>query len=273
MSTESWQLETRAAQRYEAIVVPALMAVWASHLVAAVGVQSGDRVLDVACGTGVVTAAAAERAGVRGSVVGLDLNPAMLAVAQELHSGIEWRQGDATALPFPDASFDRVTCQFSLMYFPDRQAALSEMHRVLRGGGSIALTTWAAIERCEAYRRLAEIEERLGGAEAGQIARAPFVLADPAELERMLALAGFATIETQQITEPATFSSIDVFLEAEIDATPLGEALREIGDGCYDQVLTAVREEMEKYATSDGVAFPIVANLASASVPGVFLEE
>jgi ubiquinone/menaquinone biosynthesis C-methylase UbiE len=264
MSTESWQVETHAAQRYEDVLVPTLMAVWAPHLIDIAGIQPGDRVLDVACGTGIAAATAAERAGPSGSVVGLDLNPAMLAVAQKLRPGIEWRHGDAMELPFSDASFDRVICQFGLMFFPDRHAALLEARRVLRPGGVLAIATWAAIELSPLYMREADIVERLAGPEAAAIVRAPFVLPDPAGLERMLSKAGFETIERRAIAEPVAYASVDVFLEGEIDGTPLGAALHAMGNGLYEQVSAAVREETERFETPDGVVFPVTANVVSA---------
>ena len=256
MTIEFWQVETHAAERYEALLVPALMTVWAPQLVAAAGVQPGDRILDIACGTGIASAAALERAGASGAVVGLDLNPAMLAVARELRPAIEWQQGDAMALTFPDATFDRVICQFGLMFLPDRHAALLEARRVLRPGGVFAIATWGSIELSPLFVRQAEIVERLAGSEAAAIVRAPFVLPDPAVLERMLSNAGFEVIESRSIAETAAYASVDAFLEGEIDGTPLGAVLEEMGNGVYDRVTAAVREETEKFATSDGVVFP-----------------
>ena len=266
MPTESWQVQTHAARRYQEILVPALMAVWAPHLLDIAAIQSGDRVLDVACGTGVAAAAAAERVGAQGSVAGLDLNPAMLAVAKELRPGIEWQEGDAIALPFSDASFDRVICQFGVMFFADRHAALREARRVLRPRGVLALATWASIELSPLYVQMAEIVERIAGSEAAAIVRAPFVLPDRASLERMLSNAGFEVIESRSKTELVSYPNVDLFLEGEIDATPLGAALQAKGNGRSDQVTAAVRTAAETFATSDGVVFPITANLVSARV-------
>src|SRR5262245_56488818 len=146
MPTETWQVETVAAERYEAFLVPAIMAAWPPRLVATAHVQPGDRVLDVACGTGIVARTAAGIVGSAGHVTGLDLNPGMLAVANRLRPDLDWQQGDAASLPFPDASFDRVLCQFALMFFPDRLTALREMRRALILSGTLALSTFDAIE-------------------------------------------------------------------------------------------------------------------------------
>ena len=123
------------AGNYQEIIVPAIMDRWAMDL--AKLVSSENEVLDVACGTGVVGRYAAIEAGENGKVVGLDLNPDMLAVARSVPSPggalIEWYEGDVIALPFDDGSFDVVLCQFGLMFMPDQVAALTEMQRVLNG--------------------------------------------------------------------------------------------------------------------------------------------
>jgi len=121
--TETFQLSAVAAEAYESTFVPALFAEWAPHLCDLAGVRPGQRVLDVACGTGIVARVAADRLAGAGRVVGVDLNEAMLAVARRVRPDVEWRQGDAEALPFPPASFDRVLCQMALMFFPDRARA------------------------------------------------------------------------------------------------------------------------------------------------------
>src|SRR5215212_5921818 len=108
---EPWQLEGTAAELYERYLVPAITALWAADLVRRAAPGSGERVLDVACGTGIVARLAAERMGA-GHIVGLDLNAGMLAVARAVSTGsnppIMWQEGSALELPFPDGSFDVV---------------------------------------------------------------------------------------------------------------------------------------------------------------------
>ena len=132
-------------------------------------VDPGDRVLDVGCGTGVLARAAADRVAADGQVTGLDLNEGMLAVAQRLRPQIDWRQGDATHLPFADESFDVVMSQFALMYFPDRPAALKEMARVLRPGGRLVIAVWGPYERATGYVILTEIARRRCGQAAADV--------------------------------------------------------------------------------------------------------
>ena len=125
---EQWQLDGSAPELYQRYLVPAITAVWAADLVDQAAPRPGERILDVACGTGVVARAAAERVGGTGRVAALDINPGMLAVARSLPAApgpaIAWHEGSVLALPFPDAAFDVVLCQIGLQFFPDRSAAL-----------------------------------------------------------------------------------------------------------------------------------------------------
>jgi len=136
MSRQSgWQLTGSAPEAYERYIVEAFMLGWAQDLVEAAGVKSGDRVLDVACGTGVVARFSANSVGPNGQVVGLDLNAGMLAKARQLQQAsgdlaVDWQEGNAGAIRFPDAAFDVVLCQQGLQFFPDKMGPLREMRRV-----------------------------------------------------------------------------------------------------------------------------------------------
>src|SRR5919202_915011 len=138
---EPWQVEGSASELYQRYLVPAITALWAADLIERAAPRSGVRVLDVACGTGVVARLAAERIGT-GRVVGLDINGAMLAVARSVPQNggppIEWQEGSVLQMPFTDGAFDVVLCQLGLQFFPDRPAALREMWRVLGSGGRVA---------------------------------------------------------------------------------------------------------------------------------------
>ena len=133
------QVSGHAAEVYETFFVPALFAPWAPRVADAALLAPGQKVLDVACGTGVLAREAALRVAPDGTVTGLDRNEGMLAVARRAAPGLDWRSGVAEALPFPDRAFDAVVSQFGLMFFDDRAAALREMWRVLRPGGRLVL--------------------------------------------------------------------------------------------------------------------------------------
>lgn len=138
------------AETYERSIVPYLFRPWAQVLLDRASVQPGERVLDVACGTGIVAREAAKIVGSAGQAVGVDVNPAMLAVAQEAAAGegisVEWRESDASDLPFSDESFDAVFCQQGLQFFPQRDSATRKMHRVLVPGGRALVSVWRDLE-------------------------------------------------------------------------------------------------------------------------------
>jgi ubiquinone/menaquinone biosynthesis C-methylase UbiE len=143
---EQWQLHGNAAELYERYAVPYFLGPWAPRLVELAAFQQGERVLDLACGTGVVARLAAPHVGVTGHVTGLDLNAGMLAVARALPppsgASITWIEGSAMALDLADASLDVIVCQQGFQFFPDQPAALREMHRVLVPGGRVLLSVW-----------------------------------------------------------------------------------------------------------------------------------
>jgi ubiquinone/menaquinone biosynthesis C-methylase UbiE len=152
------------AEKYEEFFVPAMFGPWARMLVQRAGLQPGESVLDLACGTGIVARIAAPLVGKSGRVVGLDLRPGMLAAARSLPApegaAIEWVEGDATDPGLPDESFDHVICQCGLMFFPDRPRALREMRRMLKDGGRLAILVWQSLEKQKLFHALAKAEFR-----------------------------------------------------------------------------------------------------------------
>src|SRR5262245_55792739 len=120
---EQYQLEGSAPELYERYLAPTVTAVWAADLIERAGLQAGQRVLDVACGSGIVARLAAAQVGGAGRVAGLDINAGMLETARSLQqdtgAAIEWRHNDVVAMPFPDGVFDVALCQFGLQFFPD----------------------------------------------------------------------------------------------------------------------------------------------------------
>ena len=164
-----WQLDEHSAAAYEQYLVPTIFAPAAEGILEALAPQPGERLLDVACGTGVVARQAAPRVAPGGRVCGLDLNDAMLDVARaaSAETEIDWRQGDAAAMPLPDAAFDVVVCQAALMFMPDPAAALGEMRRVLAPGGRLGLSVFRDGRFNPLYAAFAELLERHVGRRRG----------------------------------------------------------------------------------------------------------
>lgn len=249
LPSSTFQIATDAARAYEAAVT-VFMAPFADIAIEAAGVGPGDRVLDLACGTGVVTRKLAGTVGASGRVCGSDLNPAMLAVAGDIGpAGVEWSQAPADALPYPDSSFDAVVCQQGLQFFPDKVAALREVIRVLRPGGRLAVTVWAAAEHSPYFAA-----QRAGVLAAiGDAGRNPLRAAMPTDPEGLLfewaTAAGLTAVHTRIERATVRLPDLVAFVDLQVGATPWGAMLQAAGphalatasrttlDGLRDQVL------------------------------------
>ena len=218
---QRWHLAGTAPEIYAEHLVPAVFAPWAPVLLDAAAVGIGHTVLDVACGTGVVAAAAVERVGPSGAVTGVDINPGIIAVAARTQ-GVRWAQADAARLPFPDGGFDRVLCQAGLQFVPDRLGALREMRRVLRPGGRVALLVWRALHHSPGFAALADALQAVVGPEAAAVMRAPFVFGDdPRPLVTLLDSAGFGDVDVQARAGTVRFASVEAFVRCQRAASPL----------------------------------------------------
>ena len=216
MSSVQWQAQVAAAQAYEDLFVPALFSHWTAAIAAAADVAPGKRVIDVACGTGILARKLATLIGSAQSIVGLDLSPGMLEVARRVAPAIEWKLGSAESLPFADGSFDAVVSQFGLMFFPDRVRALREMLRVLTPSGRLAVAVWDSLDNIPAFAEEVKLMERLAGRDAADTLRAPFVLGIKDDLEQ---LARDADIRDPAITThraTARFPNIRSLVEADL---------------------------------------------------------
>jgi len=187
----------------------------------------------------------------------------MLAVAAEGMPGIDWRQGTAEALPYPDQRFDAVVSQFGLMFFTDRRQALHEMHRVLKRGGRLALAVWGSLESAPAYAAEVALLERVAGRRAADALRAPFALGNAGELAQLFASAGMpgATITTE--SGVARFPSIRFMVEADLRGwLPLLEVT--LTEDQIQRILQAAEQALGAHVTSSGaMTFEISANLIS----------
>lgn len=253
--TESFQVSTEAAEVYEEKFVPALFGEWAARLIDAAEVAPGDAVIDVACGTGVVARAVADQFEGRGKIVGVDLNRGMLAVARRIRPDVEWREADATALPFPDASFDTALCQAALMYVPDKVGALSEMARVVRDGGVVAVQVWGELRRQPGYRAFADVLARHAGPEAIDLVGSYFSLGDINLVTDLFEKAGLEVTSVKTEIGTVRFDSLNEFVAAEVEGSPLSER---IGAETYAQIVEESRDVLGRFCGSDGrVRIPI----------------
>jgi ubiquinone/menaquinone biosynthesis C-methylase UbiE len=273
---EPWQLTGNAAELYARYLVPAITGVWAADLVQRAALQPGERVLDVACGTGIVARLAAKQVGTQGAVVGLDLNTAMLAVARDLPpppgAPITWTEASVLAMPFPDATFDVVLCQLGLQFFPDRPQALREMRRGLVPGGRVLLSVFGPITHNPAPQALVAALERHLGPHASVIKRAEHDLDDPGELADLVARAGFTKVTIETTTQHIRFPSPREYVRIQFAATPLASLVQEMPSeqqaALADAVIAEVSAALRPYMGDEGLVFPQECHTLSAYSAG-----
>ena len=254
------------AAHYEQLMVPALFVSWAEQVLDEAAVKPGDRILDVACGTGIVARTAIHRTGINGtSVTGLDPNPGMLAVADSIAPGPVWKEGVAEELPFEDESFDVVVSQFGLMFFQDKSEALREMHRVLAPGGRLVVAVFDSIDNNPGYRAMTEIFERTAGEEVAKALRGPFSLGETEELKALCYESGLFSAEVTTHSGKARFPDVRSMVLADVKGWfPLAGI--HLSDERIDEVVQQVESALPEYISSDGrLEFPMPAHFIMAS--------
>lgn len=263
-TSETFQISAEAAELYEAAFVPAFFEQWVPVLLDAAAVRPGQRVLDVACGTGVVARHAAGRAD-GGSVTGLDLNEAMLAVARRVEPAITWTHGDAAELPFPDGCFDVVLCQMGLMFFPDPGRAVDEMARVVAAGGVVAIDVPAALADQPAFAAFVEMVAEHAGPVAANLLTSYFTCGDLDRLTELLTAAGLVDVAAHTEAGRYRAPSIDVAVATEVDSTPL---LERIDEQTYARIRADSRGVWQPYTTADGALdAPFATHVVTARRP------
>ena len=219
--TEGFHLTGDGAQQYESFIAALVTKPHAEAMFEHVALYEGERVLDVACGTGIVTRVAVERSGDIASMVGADLSSQMLKLARvntpSTRVPVEWREADVCELPFPDASFDVVLCVQGLQYVPDKGGALRHIQRVLSPRGRLAFTVWSAPHPHTAA--LADAVGRHINAEAERSCLSPFAWGDPEVIRESVDDAGFRAVEMSVIESEVRTPSSDEWITGYIEYT------------------------------------------------------
>jgi ubiquinone/menaquinone biosynthesis C-methylase UbiE len=249
----AWDTPGEAARNagasYERYFVPSIGRPFARPVIEAPNLRQGERVLDVACGTGVAARLAAEQVAPTGTVVGIDPHPGMLEAARRTSHAVEWRQGAAEDLPLPDGSFDAVVCSLGFQFFADKGRALEEMRRVLASGGRVALGTAGPTPPL-----MATIADTLGehiGREASMFVHAVFSVHDPDQLGSMVEGAGFDDVVVETGSVPLRVPPPADFFWQYVHSTPLAGIARETDEETRAALERDVVERCQPFLDGD----------------------
>jgi SAM-dependent methyltransferase len=234
---------------YDRHLGPVIFAPYADDLAARLRFGERARVVEVACGTGIVTSRVLQRLPVVGRLAATDLNPAMVDHARSrllADSRLELRVADAQKLPFPDATFEHWICQFGIMFFPDKVGALREAARVLVPGGEVLLNTWGPI----ADNTFAAIgHATIGGffpSDPPSFYLTPFGWHDPATIRAAFAAAGFVNVSIDVVDKPARAVSSHDLAIGIVRGNPVAAAIQERLGDAHDAISAAVAAELRR---------------------------
>ncbi len=248
---ERGQITADAATVYENFFVPALFQPCAPHMLQAIEheLKTVQTALDVACGTGIIARNVASNMLEKSQVHAIDINPGMLAVAKGFTRDVQWKQGDAQDLPYPDRYFGIVTCQFGLMFFPNPTLALKEMWRVLNSPGKLAIAVWDTLENNPGYAKLSEQLAELFGDFALNAISAPYSLGEITALRDLLEAANIPMAHIETVKIQARFQSINDWMRTEIYGWTLAD---QIDDTQFAQLLEAANTKLSHFVMPDG---------------------
>ncbi|MGD9903751.1 MAG: class I SAM-dependent methyltransferase [Vicinamibacterales bacterium] len=250
---------------YERHLVGPLFQPWAEVLLDTVRPAAGERVLDIACGTGIVARLARQRVGDHGVTVGVDVSAGMLEVARSVAPAISWREGSALDLPLVEGEqFDVVTCQQGLQFFPDRPAAARQMRRALAAGGRLVVATWRGVEESPFFERLLHVGER----HVGPIVDQRHAFGDGEALGALLTAAGIAEVAVTTVSKVLRFADGMAF--ARLNAMALvgmSKAAGTMDEAARAAAAAAIAADsvpvVAAFSDGGGLAFDLPSNVAT----------
>lgn len=233
-------------ENYDRYLGPSFFEPFANDMLVRLDPKCHKKVLEIACGTGIVTRRLRDCLSAEAELIATDLNPAMFALAQNKFDSKEnviWREADASALPFADGSFDAVVCQFGVMFFPDKQAAMRETHRVLSSGGIFLFNVWDSLEQNPVARTAHETIASFFDHDPPSFYEVPFGFHDVDLIRGLLEATGFQEIEISVIAMPCQSRSAAEFAIGLVRGNPVATAIEERGVS-VDRVVRAVEKKI-----------------------------
>jgi len=259
-NSETGQVSEDAAKIYEEAYLPALFIEWCPLVIEAANIQSGHRVIDVACGTGALAIAVSDHIGLEGTTVGIDINEGMLNIARSKLSSVEWLNAPAESLPFEDGNFDCAVSQFGLMYFDNQELAIREMMRVLHPGGTLAVVVWDKLENNPGFAAENKLWQQVFAEESGD--ESPNNLGDKIVLESLFESSGVTDVQITTHQRTARFESIESWIHTGAKGWTDDDA---ISDDQLKLLLKTAEEELTSFRTAGGaVTFQTSAHIVTA---------
>ncbi len=266
MARDAFQLAQGAAASYEQQKVKAIFRPLAEATLAAIDISHDDVLLDVACGTGIVSRVIHAQVSPKAPITGIDLNDGMIEMAREVTrdapESFAWHVGDVTKMPFADAIFSVALCQQGLQFFPDEHAALKEIRRVLRPGGRIILTIWAGPPRF--FIALAQAIERHVSRQDATRSLAPFAYAGLGTVPELLRSCGFDDVQSQELTVDRIIHEPEKSIPLEIKGNPVGPAVAAGGEGVMAAIVSDVLKSCADLVRGPDLIAPQTARLFTA---------
>ncbi|MCP3925584.1 MAG: class I SAM-dependent methyltransferase [Desulfobacterales bacterium] len=263
-----WQLNDDGPEAYEKYIVPTFSGAWAKDIVKRSELKKSDRILDLACGTGIVARTVSEFLGTSKQITGVDVNEIVLKKAIEIASkkslSIEYIKTNVHKLPFSDESYDVVLCQQGLQYFPDKLLGLNEVNRILTKKGKVVFSVWSTIDHSPFYKTLYRALDEYIGIDAASILSSAFILDDPENIREMLKKTGFKDIHIRLAIKQMRYKSLDEFLIGSLAASPFAKEILALTELKQNEMFLMIKESISDYIDDDGLAAPMESYVVSA---------